>query len=84
MYLLIRGFAFFGMMAYFLISDLFFGTSVKILPESKSRSLMRINSRMAFSELRGAAYPSTVSVGIVITFSLTRLNRILVSSTSNP
>ena len=55
MYLSINGVAAGGMMTYFVISDLFLGTRVKILPESKLRSFRCINSRMPTSSSRRTA-----------------------------
>ena len=44
-----RGLAELGIRVYFEISDLFLGTRVKTLPESKSRSFRCINLRIAGS-----------------------------------
>ena len=64
-YLSINDLAWSGMRTYSPIASLLSGTKVKTLPESKSRSFLRINSRMPGSELSATAYPSTVSVGTV-------------------
>ena len=54
-YFSISGVAEFGMTTYLEMADLFSGTRVKILPESKSRSFNCISLRMAGSDFKDTA-----------------------------